>query len=66
MNLNMQSVSRTAAVIEWPSAPPKKQQKRRFGRHDLACVLLISSGWFSSRQPMPLGRRQRTSRRPSA
>src|SRR4030095_6204691 len=40
----MQSVSRIAEVIEWPSAPRKNPRKSRFGRRDLACVLVLLIG----------------------
>ena len=66
MNLNMQSVSRTAEVIEWPSAPREKQRKRRFGRRDLACVLLILIGLVFFTTTDAARPRERTSRRPSA
>src|SRR4030095_11250184 len=41
----MQSVSRIAEVIEWPSASRKNPRKSRFGRRDLACVLLLLIGF---------------------
>ena len=44
MNLNMQSVSRTAEAIEWPSVPRKNPPKRRFGLRDWACVLFVLTG----------------------
>src|SRR6266542_5723375 len=41
----MQSALRTAEDIEWPSVPRENRWKRRFGRRDLACVLLILIGF---------------------
>ena len=40
----MQSVSRIAEVIEWPSVPRDNPRRSRFGLRDLAYVLLLLIG----------------------
>ena len=69
MNLNMQSVSRAAEAIEWPSVPRENPQKRRFGRRDWACVLLMLIGlvFITTTHASPTSGRERIpNRRPSA